>query len=139
MVGLIVKLILNIILIKIPSIGVNGAAIASIANNIIAFIISFYILKRTIKLDLSFSKFIIKPIIATGIMGICSYALYIILEQNVSVQLATVISILVAVVIYTVSLIVLKIFTKTELCMIPYGNKLCKMLEKLGIYEKTDN
>ena len=139
LVGLIVKLILNLILIKIPNIGVNGAAIASIANNIIAFMISFYILKRTIKLDLSFSKFIIKPIIATGIMGICSYALYIILEQNISIQLATVISILVAVIIYAVSLIVLKIFTKTELCMIPYGNKLCKMLERLGIYEKTEN
>lgn len=138
LIGLIVKLFLNLILIKIPSIGVNGAAIASIANNIIAFMISFYILKRTIKLDLSFSKFIVKPIIATGIMGICSYALYIILVQNVSINMATLISIVTAVIIYAISVIVLKIFNKTELCMIPYGNKLCKMLESLGIYEKIE-
>ena len=29
-----------------------------------------------------------------------------------------------------------KIVTKEELHMIPYGNKLYKMLEKLGIYRK---
>ena len=138
LIGLIVKLILNLILIKIPSIGVNGAAIASIANNIVAFVISFYILKKTIKLNLSFSKFIIKPIIATGIMGICSYALYLILQQNASIKISTIISIAVAVIIYAVSVIVLKIFNKTELCMIPYGNKLCKVLERLGIYEKNE-
>ena len=46
---MIVKLILNLILVPIPSIGVNGAAIASVACHLVAFMISIAALKRTIK------------------------------------------------------------------------------------------
>lgn len=138
LIGLIVKLILNLILIPIPGIGVNGAAIASIINNVVAFGISFYVLKKTIKLELNTKKFIIKPILATIIMSICSYFVYIILVENMSMRIATIISLIVAVIIYAISIIVLKIFTKTEIYMIPYGNKLYKILEKLGIYGKNE-
>ena len=137
-IGLVAKLILNLILIPIPSIGVNGAAIASIVNNVIAFGISFYVLKKTIKLELNTNKFIIKPILATIIMSICSYFVYIMLIGNIPMKIATIISLVVAVVIYAISIIALKIFSKTEIYMIPYGNKLYKILEKLGIYKKNE-
>lgn len=138
LIGLVVKLILNLILVPIPSIGVNGAAIASIVNNVVAFAISFYVLKKTMKLELNTNKFIIKPILATIIMSICSYFVYIILEGNMSMRLATIISLIVAVGIYAISILVLKIFTKNEIYMIPYGNKLYKILERLGIYGKEE-
>lgn len=51
-------------------------------------------------------------------------------------KIITIISILFAIVLYFISVIALKIFTKEELAMIPYGTKLCKMLERLGIYKK---
>ena len=51
----------------------------------------------------------------------------------------TIVSLVLAVVIYAISIFVLKIFTKNEIYMIPYGNKLYKMLEKLGIYGENDN
>lgn len=38
--------------------------------------------------------------------------------------------------LYFILVIVLKIFTREELTMIPFGTKLCKILEKLGIYAK---
>ena len=50
--GVIVKLILNIVLIPIPSIGVNGAAIGTIACNLIACIIGFSVLKKN--MDIKF-------------------------------------------------------------------------------------
>lgn len=37
-----------------------------------------------------------------------------------------------------ISVILLKIFTREELMMIPYGTKLLKILEKLGIYRKEE-
>ena len=97
---MIVKLILNLILVPIPSIGVNGAAVASVACHLVAFIISITALKRTIKLKLGIRRFIIKPILATIIMGICSYFIY----------------------------------SKQEIKMLPSGNKICMILEKLKIY-----
>ena len=54
-------------------------------------------------------------------------------------KMATIIAILVAIIIYIISVVALKIFTKEEIFMIPYGQKLYKILEKLGIYKKTEN
>ena len=85
--------------------------------------ISIVALKRTIKLNLSFPQFVIKPIIATGIMAVCSYFIYSVLSGIIS-----------AMILYGLSIIALKVFKKEEIEMLPYGNKLCKILEKLKIY-----
>lgn len=136
LIGLIAKLILNLILIPIPEIGVNGAAIASIVNNVLAFGISFYILNKSIKLNINIVKCIIKPIIATIIMCICSYFFFIVLNSVIAEKIATLIALALAVIIYVLAIIALKILEKEEISMIPYGNKMLKVLEKLGIYEK---
>lgn len=139
LIGLLVKLVLNIILIQIPSIGVNGAAIGSIVNNVLVFAISYYILSKTIKLDIKAVKFVVKPIFATFIMCVTSYYLYtILINLALSTKIATIIALVFAIIIYLISIIILKIFTREELHMIPYGSKICKMLESLGIYKKEE-
>ncbi len=134
--GVLTKLILNLVLIPIPWIGVNGAAIGSVACHIVAFTIVINVLRRNIKLNLPFSKFIMKPIIATVIMSICSYSLFIILNGIMAEKLATILAMLFAVSIYIISIVVLKIFTKEEIFMIPGGKKIYTILVKLGIYHK---
>ena len=134
-IGLIVKLILNILLVQIPGIGVNGAAIGSIFNNVLVFLISYYVLTKTIKLDIRFVKHIIKPVFATFIMCVCSFSLYVFLVKlAISAKIVTIISLIVAVLVYLISIILLKIFTKEELLMIPFGSKLYSKLQRLGIY-----
>ena len=125
---------LNLILVPIPEIGVNGAAIASVACHMVAFTIAITSLKKNIKLNLTFSKFVVKPLIATAIMGICSYFIYSSLLGIITENLATIIAIVSAVIIYAISVIVLKIFTKEEMQMMPAGDKICTILEKLRIY-----
>lgn len=138
-IGLIAKLITNIVLIQIPWIGVNGAAIGSIINNVLVFMISYYILARTIKLDVKIYKCVIKPILATAIMCICSYCLYLLLLGIfIPAKIITIISLVFAIVIYFMAIIALKIFTKEEIYMIPYGTKIYKLLERLGIYKENE-
>lgn len=132
--GVIVKFILNLILVPIPAIGVNGAAWASVACHVVAFTISIISLMRTFKLKLNFNKFVVKPIIATAIMGICSYFIYNNIVCIISNNLATIISILSAVIIYTLAVLALKIFSREEIEMMPGGNKIGAVLEKLKIY-----
>lgn len=129
-----VKLILNLILVPIPEIGVNGAAWASVACHLVAFTIAMTFLRRTIKLDLTFSKFVIKPVIAVSIMGICSYFSYLTFSGIIPQKLATIISILIAVIIYSLAIMALKVFSKEEIQMLPGGNKIYRVLEKLKIY-----
>lgn len=132
--GVFVKFIFNITLIKIPSIGIYGAAWGSVACHLVAFTIAFTLLRKNIKLNLTFSKFVVKPIIATVIMGICSYFTYLVLKGIIIERLATIVAILVAVIIYVLSVVILKIFTKEELKMMPAGDKIVKILEKIKIY-----
>ena len=131
---MIVKLIMNLILVPIPEIGVNGAAWGSVACHLVAFTIAITSLKRTIKLDLTLSKFVIKPVIAVTIMGICSYFSYLVFSGIIAEKLATIIAIVTAIVIYALAIVALKVFSKEEIQMMPAGGKICKVLEKLKIY-----
>lgn len=133
-VGVVTKLIFNLVLVPIPEIGVNGAAWGSVACHLVAFSIAMTSLRKNIKLNLTFSKFVIKPIIATAIMGICSYFIYLTLLGIIANRLATILSIVFAVIIYAMAIIALKVFSKEEIVMMPAGNKICKILEKLKIY-----
>lgn len=138
-IGVFLKFILNIILVPIPTIGAAGAALATVACHAVAFFIGFHVLKNSINLNLGFFKFIFKPITATIMMGICSYASYLLLESINIGKMATIISILIAGLIYAISIFILKIFTKEEIFMIPYGQKVYKILEKIGIYKISEN
>lgn len=133
-VGVIIKLILNLVLLNIPELNIYGASIASVCCHIISFVIAFVALNKIIKLKISFSNFIFKPICANFIMGICSYFTFVTLSCILTENLATIISILCAVIVYFVAIIVLKIFSKEELYLLPFGQNLYSFLEKLGIY-----
>lgn len=100
----------------------------------VAFTIAITSLRKNIKLDLTFSKFILKPMLATIIMGICSYFVYLTLSGIIAQKLATILAIVVAVIIYGLAILALKIFSKEEIILIPGGDKIYKILEKLKIY-----
>lgn len=133
-IGVIVKLILNFVLLSIPELNIYGAAIASTVCQMIAFVIAFNKLKKYVNLDLPLKKFVIKPIIATMIMIICSYTLFLTLNGIISENRATIISIVFAIIIYIILVFELKIYNKEDIYMLPKGNKIYKILEKIKIY-----
>lgn len=132
--GVLTKLIINLTLVKNPNIGVYGAAIGSVACHMVAFTIAFTALRKYIKLDLTFSKFVVKPVLATTIMAIISYFIYLTLSGIIAERLATLIAIVIAVIIYVLLIAILRIFTKDEVKMMPAGDKLLNFFEKIKIY-----
>jgi hypothetical protein len=56
------------------------------------------------------------------------------LSGIIAQKLATIISIIIAVIIYALTIIALKVFSKEEIKMIPAGEQICKVLEKLKVY-----
>ena len=143
-IGVIVKLTLNTILIPInPEIfilgGTAGAAFSTTVCHMIAFSIDLYIMNKYIKLEISKKDYIVKPVIATIMMAICSIFVYNSLICMISQKLSTIISILIAIVLYIVLIFLLKIFSKENIFMIPYGQKIYKTLQSIGIYEKEEN
>ena len=49
-------------------------------------------------------------------------------------KLATILAIGVAVIVYVLAIVALKVFNKEEIQSLPAGNKICTVLEKLKIY-----
>lgn len=133
-VGVLAKLVLNLILVPNPAFGACGAAWASVVCHIIAFTIASTALRKNIKLNLPISKILIKPLIAVTIMGICSYFTYSVLIGIIAKKLATIIAMVFAVIIYGLAIVTLKVFSKEEILQLPSGNRIYGLLRKLKIY-----
>ncbi|MBO5142581.1 MAG: polysaccharide biosynthesis protein [Clostridia bacterium] len=133
-IGAITKLVLNLVLIRIPEIGINGAAIGSVCCHLVATCIGFTILRKNIKLETNFIQFILKPLAATGIM-----ALMTVLSENIlikfidSSRVVTLLAIAIAIISYFLAVIKLKIFEREDYHMLPFGDKIYKILEKIKL------
>lgn len=140
-IGVLCKLILNLILVPIstevcPLGGAAGAAFATDVCHIVAFCIVFAVLRRTVNMKLKFSKMVIKPIIASAMMAVVSYGTYILLNGIIAQNMATIIALIVAVIVYVLSILVLRIFNEEDILMLPYGQKIYAVLVKVGIYKE---
>ena len=133
-IGAITKLILNLVLIRIPEIGINGAAIGSVCCHLVATCIGFTVLRKNIKLDTNFIQFILKPVAATGIMAVMT-----VLSENIlikfidSSRVVTLLAIAIAIISYFLAVIKLKIFEREDYHMLPFGDKIYKILEKMRL------
>jgi len=134
--GVTVKLILNLVLVPIEEIGILGAAFSSVACHIVSFTIGYTVLRKQMKLNLNFMNFVFKPILATFMMAVCSYVIYLKLAVILPIKMCTIIALITAVIIYILSVLVLKILSRDEIFMLPYGKKIYAIFEKIGIYKK---
>lgn len=129
-IGVIVKTLFNIILVPIESIGIYGAIAGSIICYAIVLAIELYTLKKMINLKLDFVKFVLKPVIASLIMGGVSYLIYIVLNNIIVPKLATLIALTCAVIIYALCIVFLKVLNKEEYLAMPKGDKIYKLVNK---------
>jgi len=135
-VGVIIKLILNLLLIPIAPQkfilgGTAGAALATAICHMVSVIIQFHVLKKEINLKLDYKKFVMKPFLAVTIMGFISYQSYLFFLSEIgNSNLTTMIGLGIAVIIYLVMLIVLRIFSKEEYYMMPFGKKFYDFFQK---------
>lgn len=135
-IGVVIKFVLNIVLISNPNIEIMGAGISTIICQGIAFLICFAVLKKHIKLKIKIGRMVIAPIIVSAFMGICAYFINKGLSSMISPSISTVISIALAAVIYGISILALRILSREDILMIPFGTKLYNLLVKFGIYKK---
>ncbi len=127
--GCIAKIILNVILIRRPEINIYGAAISSIVCQIITFAICFGVLVKNIPVKLGLTKYILKPLLASVIMGVSAYGVYKLTISFLGNSISTIIAIGVAVVIYFVAVVLLRILNREEVEMLPFGNKLSRFIK----------
>ena len=133
-IGAVAKIILSYVLVGIPAINVNGAAVGSVCAYLIAGVLNYRALKKYDNIDIDLKGTFISPFISSGIMGVATIAVYKLLYAVCgSNALSTLIAILVAVVMYFVLIFVTKTVSKEEAYMLPKGDMIVRVANKLHL------
>ena len=125
--GIVVKLVLNLILIRNPSIGIYGAPIGTVACYFTMALINFYFVVKYVGIRFVFVKNFIKPLIATLLGSLVTIGVYYIVNIAFSSTVATCISIIATMLAYLVLLFLLKTFQRSDI-ILPRGEKIYKFL-----------
>ncbi len=140
--GAVVKIICNYIFVGTPSININGAAIGSIVCYVIVVLWNLIALIKLTGVRINFASVFVKPTVAAILCGVGAWVTNSLLLKVIpigdmssklnGVTISAVIAIGVAVLIYVISLLLLRGISKDDLEMIPKGKKIAKVLEKFG-------
>lgn len=127
-IGVCVKIILNIKLLNMSPkqywfAGVVGCSIATLSCHIIAFFISFWTMKKSLKIKLNFFNFLLKAVCASCIMAVTLNYAYFLLKRIIIEKIAIIISGLIAAIIYIISALVLRIIDTKSIFCIKVSNK----------------
>ncbi len=124
-IGVIVKAVLNNILIPRVDLtfgGTKGAALATVMYNAVIFTVSFIAVKKYTNIKIHLSS-IIKPVVASLFMILCSKITNNILSGRLSSMYILVCSFLMSLIVYIISLFLLKIFNKNDIFFIKLKRK----------------
>lgn len=131
-IGAVIKLVLNYTLVGVESINIKGAPIGSLACYVFIVVSSVVILCKTAEIKLDIMSTFIRPLAAAVLCGLSAWGVQTVLNLITDSRIVTVLAIGVAVVVYIISLLALKAVSKSDLLLIPKGEKLAKILEKRG-------
>ena len=127
-VGGVFKVFINFILVGIPSIHIYGAPIGTTTCFLIITALDIFCINRVIKDPPKVLKLLVKPIIACAAMGVATYLCYAALAGLLGAKLACVAAICVAVAVYGIMVVVLRIVTWDDCMLLPKGEKIAKLL-----------
>ncbi len=140
-IGVIIKIILNIVLIN--SMGIIGAAWAMVVAYLIASSLNIRTINRHSGVVFSLKDFFIRPFISVAVMGIVVYAAMVgmetlLLSSGISERLQAMVIALVSVglggIVYAIALFKSGALTRQDISVIPkLGNKLIPLLEKFRL------
>ncbi len=133
LVGGTVKVLINYALVGNPEINIKGAPIGTLICYVLISAMNLALVYRLLQDKPRYFSYFCKPVLASAVMGAAAWAVYGLLSRllgggYVRTALATLTSIAVAVVIYLVLVIALRIVTREDLALIPKGEKIARIL-----------
>ena len=135
-VGATVKVVLSLVLIRIPSLNINGAAIGTAACYGIAAVLNVISVARLTRPDIRFFSGFIMPLVSTAAMGLVTYVLYKVMSASHGNTLSVLVSIVAAVLVYVVMLFITGSLRKPDMEYIPGGGRMTKLMNKLGFWRQ---
>ena len=129
LIGGIIKIIVNYILVGQPNLNIVGAPIGTFICYISITALDLIAMKRHISARPTIFKNIIRPGLASAIMGAATFMVYRVLSNAISSwKLACLLSLAFAVVLYAVLVVFLRCLTYEDCMLLPKGEKIAKIL-----------
>ena len=130
LIGGILKVIINFFLVAVPSLNIIGAPIGTLLCYACIAILDLISMRKSVHTKPAIFKNIIRPLIASIIMGISTYLVYQVLENVLhSANLACLAALAFAVVIYLLLVVFLRCLTYDDYMLLPKGEKIVKLLK----------
>ncbi|OWZ83621.1 putative polysaccharide biosynthesis protein [Natranaerobius trueperi] len=134
--GAIFKFIITFLLTSLPVLNIRGAAIGTLVSYIVATAFNLKDVRKYIHFGFSVNKDIIKPLIASIIMGCISYFTYEFLIQFIGTRFSTLMAVIIGVITYSILMLSLKVVTTSEIEFIPkVGPKIVRLLNKFNYFK----
>ena len=127
-VGGVVKIAVNYLLVGNYDINIKGAPIGTLACFAVVAALDMFFIRRVVPTPPSFLRAFAKPLVASALMGAAAWAMCGLVGRYVGPRLGCLVGIAAGVVVYFALVVLLKVFSKEDLELMPGGEKLAKIL-----------
>lgn len=137
-IGAAVKVILSLLLIRIPSLNISGAAIGTAACYGVAAVLNVAAVVKYTKPDIKLVSGVLAPALSTAVMGVFIYFLYGSLFSSLGNAVSALLSIAGAIIIYVVLLFITGSLKKDDMVLIPGGIIISRFMSRIKFWEDQD-
>ncbi|MBE6910964.1 MAG: polysaccharide biosynthesis protein [Ruminococcaceae bacterium] len=127
-IGAVVKIVANYILIAIPGVELMGAAIGTVLCYVVITVLNMIMLSKIVGFRPKFMQTYIRPLICCAIMGAVVFFSYELCLLFVGNLISVAVSVFLGVVVYLVSMILLRGITKEDVMGLPKGEKIASLI-----------
>ena len=131
--GAIVKLLVNFILVAVPSVNIQAAPYGTLACYLLIFLLNYLAVTKNARIRIDIVGVFLKPLFAGAVCGGTAWLLHRILSKPVGSSLATLLSICLGAVVYAIVLLLTRAVRKEDLFLLPFGEKIAKILAKFRL------
>jgi len=137
MIGAFAKVIINYVLTGIPYISIKGAALGSVVGYMISSLLNLEAVIRWTGLAVDLNYMIIRPVMATILMGISVFFTHAeLINMGFGANMATLAAVASGSVIYILFLIVIGGVRRDDLEMLPGGRRIVAVFNKFGAFRR---
>ena len=132
--GGVVKIVINWFLVARPEINIYGAPVGTLTSYVVMAVMDFVFLCRLFDRRPRLSSILLKPLLASAVMGAAAWGLYGLLFRflpgrgMLHLLLSMGLSILAAVIVYLVLTVAGRMITREDMALIPGGEKIARLL-----------
>ncbi len=142
-VGAVCKIICNFILVGNPDINIYGAVVGTVLFYVVVVVCNLVSLLRISKVKIHWNSVFVKPLICAALCGVTAFAANGLLTKLFPADtsesilnmgtISAVIAVGLAVIVYAISLLLIKGIAREVVIVLPKGEKIAKTLEKYGL------